>query len=589
MTLQNAPSIFESFNARALAPQQVAQTFIPPPQYDRLTNRAHSLIIGPRGSGKTTLLKMLQPAALSAWTHPGATRYRAKIDFTGVFVATDVSWGAQLDSLGYGTFDDQTRKLFSVAAFTTHILRAVVMAMESRVWRTTSITSEEVMYRQVQLTKEQEVALTRDLSQAWYLTPSLPTLAGLRFSLSARLSQIRELASREALLGLDGRAERLAALQLLHLHFIPAASLAVEMFDHFTASDGGKWTLLFDELELAPRWIRDELVSALRSVDDRFLFKLSLSPFTKELDQLRSALSAMPGHDYDAIVLWYAHKEEGYEFSESLFQAMLKERGLPAAEPEQLLGRSDIDTGRDEWADFGTAYRPGSRASRRFTRLAANDASFAQYLERKHINVRRLDRVTGPDRASDVRKIAPLVAVRDAFRVPDQQRASGVQQQVRSRKVADIYAGVSSVFAMVEGNPRWFIGVMGRLLAEIDEAPESVRPARQVREVMDAAHRFRALLKTIPCSPQPGSGRGMRGVLDLLDRVGAFIHRQVVVDDFSADPAGSFIVDSHISDSILEALGQALNSGAIVYVADGTGELLLTSLRGKRFRLCYLL
>jgi len=39
----------------------------------------------------------------------------------------------------------------------------------------------------------------------------------------------------------------------------------------------------------------------------------------------------------------------------------------------------------------------------------------------------------------------------------------------------------------------------------------------------------------------------------------------------------------------LEALGRALNSGAIILAPDPGGEALLSSLRGKRFRLSYML
>jgi hypothetical protein len=48
-------------------------------------------------------------------------------------------------------------------------------------------------------------------------------------------------------------------------------------------------------------------------------------------------------------------------------------------------------------------------------------------------------------------------------------------------------------------------------------------------------------------------------------------------------------VDSKTSEPILEVLTQALNAGALVYVPDDDGQLILTSLRGKRFRLSYLL
>src|SRR5438045_309341 len=94
------PTIFESFNARNLDPEKVAETFVPSKQYDSLIKRRHTLIVGPRGSGKTTLLKMLQEPALEAWQHDSAEHYRSKIDFTGVFIPTDISWGEQLQLLG---------------------------------------------------------------------------------------------------------------------------------------------------------------------------------------------------------------------------------------------------------------------------------------------------------------------------------------------------------------------------------------------------------------------------------------------------------------------------------------------------------
>ena len=35
-------------------------------------------------------------------------------------------------------------------------------------------------------------------------------------------------------------------------------------------------------------------------------------------------------------------------------------------------------------------------------------------------------------------------------------------------------------------------------------------------------------------------------------------------------------------------VGRSLNAGALIYIPDGDGEMLLSSLRGKRFRLSYL-
>ena len=43
-----------------------------------------------KGRGKTALLAMFESQALEAWDHPGAAKFRAGVDYTGVFTPTDV-------------------------------------------------------------------------------------------------------------------------------------------------------------------------------------------------------------------------------------------------------------------------------------------------------------------------------------------------------------------------------------------------------------------------------------------------------------------------------------------------------------------
>ena len=78
-------------------------------------------------------------------------------------------------------------------------------------------------------------------------------------------------------------------------------------------------------------------------------------------------------------------------------------------------------------------------------------------------------------------------------------------------------------------------------------------------------------------------------MLQLVRKIALYMYQQAVVQPFRPEPPGSFIVDSNTPDYLLSTLGQALNAGAIVYVPDDDGQLILTSLRGKRFRPSYLL
>ena len=156
-------SFFDTFNARFLDAEQVAATFVPSLHFEQLSGHYHALLIGPRGSGKTTLLKMLQPRALSAWNHPQSRAYRARIDYTGVFIPADVSWGAQLESLGYGVLSAANHRTLSIAAFTTHVLGSLADAFLSRTLRSFK-ARKSASARFVALRTNEEAELVKTIS-----------------------------------------------------------------------------------------------------------------------------------------------------------------------------------------------------------------------------------------------------------------------------------------------------------------------------------------------------------------------------------------------------------------------------------------
>ena len=190
------------------------------------------------------------------------------------------------------------------------------------------------------------------------------------------------------------------------------------------------------------------------------------------------------------------------------------------------------------------------------------------------------------------------MAVREAYRFGSDDRgviqnpASAFRLE-RSRKSPTIFTGTRSLFAIVEGNPRWLIALASPLIRHFLEHPgQKVPRSVQANAILSACNRFRALLRTIPLFPwsdapahriSPG-----RGLLGLLDKIGEEFHSAVVKNAFSAEPALSFIVDSNAPEELIAALGRALNAGAIILVPEG-GETLISSLRGKRFRLSYML
>lgn len=580
MSAAQIPSIFESFNARSLKPAQVARTFVPSLQYERLTQRRHSVLVGPRGSGKTTLLKMLQPQALEAWGHPRAEYYRSLIDFTGVFIPTDLTWREQIKALGAGRLDAESLKLFSAATVTTHVLRSLVTTIIHRCY---SDEQKLVAFRRTPITESEETGYVKAVADAWELLLPLPSLLALKYSLSARLSRIQQLANREAALSEGGRLARLTANGFLFLDFVQAASSAIERFDDVIGQSESRWALMFDELELAPEWLQHTLISAMRSREDRFIFKLAFAPFSGGLPIAQDPLSPVPDQDFDPVCLWYAEKRTSYSFCADLWYQILDERGLPRTDPKSALGRSYFETPPEEWKAGGTAYTLTKRLGRKLSSAAQNDPTFRDYLEHSKLDLTRLDTLTGEERAAKLRKITPVLIIREFYR----RHGEGGKSIGRSRKSASLYTGADSLFAVSEGNPRWFISMMGRLLEQWDPQSCSVPEAVQAQEMVHAAQRFSAMLGTIPT--RDVANVGSRGILGLIESIAEYFHARVVVDPFSPEPPSTFNVDSKVTDGITAALGQALNAGALVYVPDDWSRLILDDLHGKRFRISYLL
>jgi energy-coupling factor transporter ATP-binding protein EcfA2 len=576
----SVPTIFGALNARYLKPHQVAQSFVPPPRFQQLCQRGHTLLIGPRGSGKTTLLRMLDGAALEAWDHERAGEYRAMIDYTGVFVPTDRTWSRQLEGLGEGLSDDH-RSLLGTAAFTTHMLRALVAAMEHRAHGPLPASGEG--HRRVALSPEQEEEMCTAAASTWRIGEPVGSLAGLVAALEDRMSDLDVVAQDERLRGEEGRGQRLADLGYLGLQFVSASMIIIERFDHAVEEPSGTWAFLIDEFELAAPSIREQILGSLRGARERLLFKISMAPYAEQGTVVPAHDSPTPVNDFETLPLtWPRKSAEEMAFAQDLFAAEAARRGLDI-EPVGLLGRSSFETEPDEHAEVGTAYTRDSRLGRRLRELAEADDTFAGYLRSREIDLGRLDEVSGDDRAADVRKIAPLAAVRLEYR-SSQERAAATGALERTRKNPVLYCGATTVFELTEGNPRWFIAIIGRLMDHYREQG-SLPDAAQASEIRDMSNLFRSVLRSIPARHE-----GAPTVLSVLDKIGTYIHEQVVRNDFNPDPPGSFIITRRTRNELLEPLRLALNAGAILHVpAPGENPQVLSDLTGKRFRLAYLL
>jgi hypothetical protein len=566
---------YESFNARALSAKQVAIGFVPPEAFRQLCKRRHSVVAGPRGSGKTTLFKMLQVSALRTWSHEAADSIREQIDFTGVFIPTDRTWGEQLSSVGADKLEPSLQELLGIAAFTTQILRATVSACIERTASDAAGPAPD--FRKISLSASQEVALARKLADAWFLSVEVATLLGLKSALAVRLMKIHQLANQCILLTPERRRDLLSA-DFLHINYLSAIPAFLDIFEEISGIGDERWALLFDELELAPDRIRKSLTEALRSVDQRLIFKLSIAPFSRDLEE--SVKAASDRNDFDLIRLWYPSKEDGYPFSLSLVQEMLSRRCIKDS-PESVFGSTTTEGAQ---AKAGQEYRGASI----YRSLAAKDPSFKRYLDRHGVGIENISLPSESEQAASLRKIISIVTIRDAYlrAGKDTDKNGGVE--LRSRKALHIYCGMPAMLAVAEGNPRWLIALVDRLLDSRDRSNNRVSLSAQNQEINALISRFSAFLRTIP-TVSTGKDTKSTNVYGLIDSVGKALTKSVLEGPFNADPIGTFIVDSHTSDEELRALELAVHAGAIIFVPESESEIATGSLRGKRFRLSYLL
>ena len=365
------PTIFESLNARQLTPVQVAQTFLPPDFFQSLAERNHHTLIGPRGSGKTTLLKMLMLPALMAWKHPMANEMIQKIDFVSVFIPTDIAWKEQwaiVDNLGV---DANRKELIKNAIFTAHTLRSMIESLKYRLDEKL-LTREGLKRFYVNLPIEKEAELVRIISKKFSLDADIPSIDYLELQFRNRISIVRELINKsfgKTELPTDNKYD------FIYSGFMESISLLIDFLNLYTESDV-KWALLFDELEIAPKEIRQKLMTLLRSADERVLFKLSLSPYAEEFKYFSDPISPSEHNDFKPINLWYPTQNSMREFNSRLFDQIVNSLGLENTSAESVFGPSVFV----EESGAKSSYAKGTQLQKRYQDLAKIDPSFRNYL-----------------------------------------------------------------------------------------------------------------------------------------------------------------------------------------------------------------
>ncbi|TKT71207.1 hypothetical protein YH63_007180 [Afipia massiliensis] len=554
------------YNARSIPPSDIARSFIPPePHFSRLLARNHTLILGPRGSGKTSLLKMLTLRALNNWDHPSAESLSSQIEFNAAFVSADITWGRQLDSLGSLSFDQHRKE----AAFVLHTIRALIGAMRDATELARQSLKNHLRHLGTDLSVAQESDFVKLVSDALAVVPKINSLLGLEIALETKLDSIN--------VGEDASAYKVES-------FPTKLSSVIAAFNGVAGQDR-RWALLFDEMEIAPTWIKSFLLSGMRSFDERIIVKLAIAPYMDDAGFERTPTSPQQYHDYQTIQLSYANKDDAKHFTNELFEQTLGRMSIDGTHLPRLLGspRTRIQT--------RAHLEPRPKLPVEFSELYEKDDSFAQYVDERGLRSPKYV-FKEANVAQDIRKVLPIVTARNFY---IRKFENGRLIAERSRKSPVLYTGFPSLVEITEGNPRAVLTCVVPLArSHIESSGSNPTATISVQAQTESVRRVEllltSLLRVIPIDNLSGFEHG-KGLLDFIDQIGRAFEDRLIKHRFATDYVGTFMLDAGVSDAVEAAVGKALNAGALIHIPhpDSGPDILLRGLRGQRFRISYAL
>ncbi|MET2984805.1 ORC-CDC6 family AAA ATPase [Aureibaculum conchae] len=550
---------YSTYNARHLAPSEVAETFIWSENFEKLIQNNHSIVLGARGCGKTTLMKMLTLPALHNWKIDSRAEYvKNNIPFYAIYVSTDIYWNVK--NLTYGS---QLEKYGKFSEKLSHF------AVSSNVFTSLCDTFMNIIsFDLLNKDENKEIELSLELIRTWKLHNVIPKLKFVKEALNERIDEVNQFIQ-EVIFNYSVD-DKIDYPEYYNLSFESSLESIIPKFQRiYNIPKNKKWALCFDELEFAPLWLQMRLFASLRSRTQYILYKLSASPILpSELKKnILTQYGPTAGNDVRMIKMWKSKDAE--QFSKKIIRSLLSDDSDLA----QFFGSNEI------YNKTSNTYVKGSKFYNEIMELTKKDQSFTDFLIDKGIDLDNIEFDDEAKRDQLFRKIKPIVFFRNTF--IKSNKDSIILN--RSRKsVPELYFGIEVLSKVCEGNPRWLKGIITQMLSRT----QYERPSKAIQydELFEASERFKNVISNIPV------GENKLTIFDLIDRIGKYFNNQILGSKFYMDPKGTIEVDDEITKiypKIIELIEKAVSQGALILL-DTNDDSFDFKIEGQRFKLSYL-
>lgn len=510
-----------TFNSRYLTWKALAEQFVPTDNFERLLLPSHSILLGARGSGKTTMLKMLHPEAEALFreSHPGI-----EYPFYGVYIPSDRQWSFILEEL---EGEQEIHNIKNISRCLVN-LNVLIAFLDSLLFVINEKAVEE----------SDKYSFCKLLMKLWQIDNSIPpVLEIIRMHLRSESIKIQNALNDK---DLNYRIPFVCASP-----FIESLTLLVDAITYIFGkySLRSQWALCFDEMEIAPNWLKEEIISLdLRSRAQCFLFKITSTP-DWSIPRV-SYRDAAENNDIDIIKCWnaeYASFGGWKEFCDSIIKSQILEKYSISIEDFHSL----LNVEKKDRSFF-------------FEQLPLVDSGFYKYFQRdKDIDANNKIVISRTNMRS---KYYPIMVLASRYFYFGKKKNRPIEED-------SSYLGDWLLYNMPDGNPRSFMNIIKEISYHM-ESNGRLRmniPAlcKMVREF--SLNSFEELFSYCPMPALAISGE-LFNFCDVLNKIGQFFRMQLLDDEYNPSPITMFTIENKSIFSNFIHIG--LSVGAIVMIGD---------------------